>query len=154
MNAGNKTGRLLQPVLLVMGAIISAATSVPAAQSSDVPTFRKGMWLFERTLARPDPAPSKTLRKTTSQTTRCVDPTQSMRATFASPNVGSCRSAKVEKDGNRYVFPMRCDYLGPVRTEITVESDAAYTEVNALMSGATPLTETIVARRIGDCAKD
>ena len=46
---------------------------------------------------------------------------------------------------------MRCDYLGPVRTEITVESDAAYTEVNEVAVGKYPISDTVIARRIGDC---
>jgi hypothetical protein len=107
------------------------------------------MWRFERTLEHSSPSTMVILIK--EEVTRCVDPTNAMRATFASPDVGSCHSAKPERSNNRYIFSLRCDYMGPVRTEITVESDAAYVEVNELTVGAFPRTDTVVARRIGDC---
>ena len=83
--------------------------------------------------------------------TRCVDPTIAMRATFASPDVGACHSAKPRKEGNRYTFPMRCDFMGPVRTEINVASDVSYTEINEVAVGTFPKTDTVIARRFGDC---
>ena len=83
--------------------------------------------------------------------TRCVDPSDAMRETFRPASVGNCRSAQPQLDGNRYVFPLRCDYMGPVKTVISVENDAAYTETNELSVGNLPKKETVVARRIGDC---
>jgi hypothetical protein len=41
--------------------------------------------------------------------------------------------------------------MGPVRTEIIVDSDAAYTEVNVLTVGALPRRDMVIARRLGDC---
>jgi hypothetical protein len=86
--------------------------------------------------------------------TRCVDPTQAMKATFSSAPVGNCHSAKPEKVNNRYIFSNRCDYMGPVSTVITVQSDEAYTEVNELRVGQLPRTDFVIARRIGDCHDD
>jgi hypothetical protein len=83
--------------------------------------------------------------------TRCVDPTNAMKDIFASPNVGSCRSTKPERVRNRYTFANRCDYLGPVRTDITVHSEEAYTELNVLKVGNFPKVDKVVAQRIGDC---
>jgi hypothetical protein len=85
--------------------------------------------------------------------TRCVDPTEAMKETFKPLSVGGCHSVKPEKLDNRYVFSMRCDYLGPVRTVIEVEGDAAYTEINELTVGNFPRKDTVIARRIGDCEK-
>ena len=41
--------------------------------------------------------------------------------------------------------------MGPVRTEIIVEGDAHYTEVNELSVGIFPRRETVIAHRVGDC---
>jgi hypothetical protein len=56
-----------------------------------------------------------------------------------------------ERIANKYVFALRCDYMGPVRTTIDVESDAAYTEINELQVGDFPRKDTVVARRIAEC---
>ena len=87
--------------------------------ASDWPKFRKGVWQFERTLA-------------------------------ANDSVGACRSSRPDQvESNKYVFAQRCDYMGPVRTTIVVESDT-YTEVNEVQ-GALPCTDTVIARRIAKC---
>jgi hypothetical protein len=77
-----------------------------------------------------------------------------MRATFASGAVGSCVSAKPYRQTNRYIFAKRCDYLGPVSTVITVDSDEAYSELNQVTEGAVPKADFVTARRIGDCPVD
>ncbi len=86
--------------------------------------------------------------------TRCVDPTVAMKATFSSPSVGNCVSTRPEKSDNQYIFSNRCDYMGPVSTVITVQSDEAYTEVNELSVGKLPRVESVVANRVGDCQED
>ena len=86
--------------------------------------------------------------------TRCVDPTEAMKATFSSAPVGNCHSAKPEKVANQYIFSKKCDYMGPVSTVITVQSDEAYTEVNERTVGRLPRTELVVAQRVGDCLDD
>jgi hypothetical protein len=120
------------------------------AEDFDGPTFRKGMWHFVRTieLVLHEKAKQRLLER---EMTRCVDPTNAMKATFASPSIGNCISAKAERSNNKYRFSNRCDYMGPVRTVITVHSDESYTESNELTVGALPKTELVVARRIGDC---
>ena len=86
--------------------------------------------------------------------TRCVDPTQAMKATFSSASIGSCHSSRPEKVSNKYIFSNRCDYMGPVSTVITVQSDEAYTEVNQLTVGKLPRKDLVIAKRIGDCPED
>ena len=83
--------------------------------------------------------------------TRCVDPTDSMKATFSSKSVGSCVSTQPQKSGNTYTFARRCDYMGPVSTVITVHTQDSYTEINELTVGKYPRTDLVVARRVGDC---
>ena len=117
------------------------------------PSFRKGMWHFVRTLDLIVHRKTKH-RLQEREMTRCVDPTVAMKATFSSPSVGNCVSAKPEKSDNKYTFSNRCDYMGPVSTVITVNSDESYTEVNELTVGTLPRTELVVAKRIGECEED
>jgi hypothetical protein len=129
------------------------ASQAQAEEGFGGPTFRKGMWRFVRTLeiVTHSNVRQKLLER---EMTRCVDPTQAMKATFSSAPVGNCHSAKPEKVNNKYIFSNRCDYMGPVSTVITVQSDEAYTEVNELRVGQLPRTDLVIARRIGDCHED
>jgi hypothetical protein len=130
--------------------IVSAGLLVlpTIAHTSDWPKFRKGLWQFERTLAANGSAGVIFKR----EMTRCVDPSEAMKETFRSSSVGTCRSSRPDQvEGNKYVFAQRCDYMGPVRTTIVVESDTAYTEVNEVKVGALPRTDTVIARRIAEC---
>jgi hypothetical protein len=130
--------------LMVVGPITQSR-----AEPFDGPSFRKGMWHFVRTI---DLALHNKTRQRLAQRelTQCVDPTHAMIATFASPSVGNCVSAKPEKANNTYKFANRCDFMGPVSTVITVHSEEAYTELNEATAGL-PKAELVVARRIGDC---
>jgi hypothetical protein len=133
--------------------IVVGSSSQVKADEFDGPSFRKGMWHFVRTL-------DLVVQRTTKQRlleremTRCVDPTLAMKATFSSPSVGNCVSAKPERSDNKYTFSNRCDYMGPVSTVITVHSDESYTELNELTVGKLPRTELVVAQRVGDCQED
>jgi hypothetical protein len=116
------------------------------------PRFRKGLWVFKRTLDVVRNANKNVkYRLAQNEVTRCVDPTHSMKATFSSAPVGSCVSDKPEKVGNKYTFGKRCDYLGAVSTVITVHDDDSYTELNELSAGDSPKTDLVIAKRIGDC---
>src|SRR5260370_16215260 len=112
-------------------------------------SLRKGLWHFVRTL---DLVVHRKTRQRLQERemTRCVDPTVAMKATFASPSVGNCVSAKPEKSDNKYTFSNRCDYMGPVSTVITVHSDESYEEVNELTVGKLPRMESVVAHRVAD----
>src|SRR5207253_1276002 len=78
-------------------------------------------------------------------------PSEAMKETFRPVSIGNCRSAEPRLIENQYVFPLRCDYMGPVRTVIAIKSDEAYTEVNELTVGNFPRTDTVTARRVGEC---
>jgi hypothetical protein len=127
-------------------------TTAPAkADAIEAPQFRKGLWSFERTLERIREAPHLNQLLSQEKVTRCVDPSLAMKAIFASPSIGNCTSTRPELINNRYVFSKRCDFMGPVRTEITVESAESYTEMNVLTVGSFPRKDIVIARRIGDC---
>jgi hypothetical protein len=130
-------------------AAIGSCPSQARADGFNGPSFRKGMWHFVQTIELVLGRNTRH-RLMTREATRCVDPTQAMKATFASPSVGSCISAKPQRDDNRYTFSNRCDHMGPVSTVITVDSDESYTEVNELHVGL-PRTELVVAHRVGEC---
>ncbi|MCC8941908.1 hypothetical protein H8A99_37150 [Bradyrhizobium sp. Arg68] len=122
------------------------------APSFSGPSFRKGLWRFVRTLdVVRDANKNFKYRVVNAETTRCVDPTHAMKATFSTAPVGTCVSDKPEKVGNKYTFGRRCDYMGAVSTVITVRSDEAYTELNEVSVGEHPRTDLVVATRIGDC---
>lgn len=131
--------------------LMTSLASQAKAEGFDGPTFRKGLWHFVRTLdlAAHRATRSRLMKR---ELTACVDPTLSMKATFSSPSVGNCVSAKPEKKNNQYTFANRCDYMGPVSTVITVNSDESYTEQNELTVGQR--VELVVAHRIGDCDGD
>ena len=121
------------------------------ADAIETPQFRKGLWSFERTLERIREAPHLNQMLSQERMTRCVDPSLAMKHIFASPSIGNCTSSRPELINNRYVFSKRCDFMGPVRTEIVVESAESYTELNVLTVGSFPRKDMVVARRIGDC---
>jgi hypothetical protein len=135
--------------LLAVGPLSSQAK----AEGFDGPSFKKGLWHFVRTLELVAHRKTK-YRLLEREMTRCVDPTVAMKATFSSPSVGNCVSAKPEKSDNKYTFSNRCDFMGPVSTVITVDSEESYTEVNELTVGKLPRTELVVAHRVGDCQDD
>ncbi len=137
--------------LMVVSMALGSALSIAGAESFDGPSFRQGMWRFERTMERIHAESAGKYVLMQEQSTRCVDPTIAMKETFAHRDVGRCHATDPEKVSNRYIFSNRCDYLGPVRTEITVESDSAYIEINALNVGTAPWVDTVVAHRIGEC---
>jgi hypothetical protein len=147
---------LVRSLCVVFALALSAPLLSSQAQAREAfggPTFRKGLWRFVRTLETVKP---QDVRQTLleQEMTRCVDPTEAMKATFASASIGSCHSSRPEKVSNKYIFSNRCDYMGPVRTVITVQSDEAYTEVNELTVGQGVRKDLVAAKRIGDCRED
>src|SRR6266702_204355 len=158
MVAGNELARK-KPFTRSLALVIALTVSAPWLSSHALaedgfggPTFRKGLWKFVRTLeiVKHGNGRQKLLER---EMTRCVDPTTAMKATFSSAPVGSCHSSKPEKINNRYIFSNRCDYMGPVSTVITVQSDEAYTEVNEMTVGL-PRKDLVVAHRVGDCREE
>src|SRR5258708_4139213 len=113
---GSARGLVARGAALVAVGCGLAASAAGKAQEFAGPRFRRGMWQFERTLEYTGLSP-KSPHMTVSgrqEMTRCVDPTEAMKEIFKPSSVGACHSVKPEKLDNRYVFSMRCDYLGPV----------------------------------------
>jgi len=141
-------------ISLVAGLVLSALPMGEQSLAYDGPTFSKGMWLFQRStefVTKHWVLPNARRVKVEQPVVRCVNPTEAMIETFRPVNVGACQSTLPERKKNTFVFAKRCDYLGPVKTVITVESDGAYRETNELLTGASPKRDIVVARRLGDC---
>ena len=136
-----------------LAAILISPFAIVAAKADTVetPQFRPGLWTFQRTIERVREAPHQNQLILSEEMTRCVNPTLAMKGIFASPPIGNCTSSQPERINNRYVFANRCDAMGPVRTEITVDGDASYVEVNEVTVGRFPRLDIVVARRVGEC---
>ena len=140
--------------LLAFGGITAyLLASLGCASAEEWPTFRKGVWQFERTLELNAKAGAADQNRVVSrhEMRRCVDPSESMKETFRPLSIGNCHPTKPKRLANKYVFSLRCDYMGPVKTTIEVLSDTAYTETNEVQVGDFPRTETVVAHRIAEC---
>ena len=125
-----------------------------SVQAYDGPTFTKGLWLFQRStefVTRHWILPNARRIKVEPAVVRCVNPTEAMIETFRQVSIGSCASTLPEKQKTTFLFAKRCDYLGPVKTLISVESETAYVETNETI-GSSPKKEIVKARRIGDCS--
>jgi len=141
-------------ISLVAGLILSALPMGEQPLAYDGPTFSKGMWLFQRStefVTKHWVLPNARRVKVEQPVVRCVNPTEAMMETFRPVSVGACQSSLPVRQKNTFVFAKRCDYLGPVKTVITVDSDGAYRETNELLAGASPKRDIVVARRLGDC---
>jgi hypothetical protein len=138
-------------VLVALALVAPGSPGAAAAAEVGPPSFLPGLWHFERTIAqggRSTVLPGA-IFATRREVTRCVNPSAAMQETFRPVNVGNCRSTPPERTEKGFVFALRCDFIGPVRTVIEVESESAYTETHE--STLRPMKETIVARRLGDC---
>jgi hypothetical protein len=140
---------------LAVGMAICWLLSGPiGAEAYDGPSFTKGLWLFQRSTefyTKHWLLPNARRVQVERPVVRCVDPTEAMIETFRTASVGACQPSLPRKEGNKFVFAKRCDFMGPVKTTISVESETAYREMNELLVGNSPKRELVVARRVGDC---
>jgi hypothetical protein len=138
--------------------VLFAAT--PVCFARDGPTLRGGLWKFERTLET-DGKPTNRLQTSglpiARQMTRCVNPTSELKAEFTSRftplTFEACASKSLQKTDEGYVFQKICGGAIPIKTEINVKGDSAYTEIHEGKIGKIPTKETVVAQRVGDCRR-
>lgn len=139
---------------LVLALFMSIVFLGGQVNAYDGPVFLKGAWLFQRStesVTRHWLLPNARRVKVDPPVVRCVNPTEAMIETFRASSVGSCQSTPPEIQETTFTFAQRCDYLGPVRTVITVQGETSYRETNELLSSPSPKVDIVVARRIGDC---
>jgi hypothetical protein len=131
--------------------LVALAVVAPeAARADEPPSFRHGLWEFDRTIG------GQKL-----QTKSCSNPSEDMQRQNAILEKGGCKFPPGKRSGNAYTFTVDCAVRTPdsdpvtVRSAsvITVESDSAY-KVDITTTGAgTSMEEHLIARRVGDCAK-
>jgi len=127
-------------------AVVAVLAGFPGAAAPDEwPTLRQGMWEFRRTVGGSAMAP----------VTRCTQPADDMRRQNEVLQKVGCKLAPTKRSGNTYTVQAECSgaVQGRQTSVITVKGDGEYRiEVRGDVGGA-PTEETLVARRIGDCAK-
>src|SRR5258706_8395510 len=126
--------------------------ATPACLAYEGPTFRSGLWKFERTLET-DGKETNRLQASglliAREMTRCVDATSAMKAQFTP--FGACKPKNFRKTDGGYVFQRFCGSGAPIETQIDVRGDSAYTLINQGNVGKILSKETVVAHRVGDC---
>jgi len=149
-----KSKALRHLAILAVAAACALLTAESASLADDGPVLRSGLWKFERTLET-NGQPTNRLQTSglpiAQETTRCVNPTQALKVELASPQSGSCSKKDLQKTDDGYVFEKVCSGTTPIKTEIDVTGDSAYTEVNEGTIGKSSTKETLVAHRVGDC---
>jgi hypothetical protein len=145
----SKAHRRRVPAIATLVALFAATQ---ACLAYDGPTFRQGLWKFERTLETNGETTNRLQTSGISiarEMTRCVNPTQAMKAEFTP--FGACEPKNFRKTDGGYVFQKFCGGGTPIKTEIDVESDSAYKLINEGDIGKMSTKETVVAHRVGDC---
>jgi hypothetical protein len=138
-------------------AIVAACALLATGSESfayDGPTFRSGLWKFERTLETDGKANDRLQTSglpIARQMTRCVNPTLELRAEFTPLKTGGCSTKDLRKTDDGYVFQKVCGDAAPIKTEVNVKGDSGYTEIHQGSIGKIPTKETVVAQRVGDC---
>jgi hypothetical protein len=140
---------------------IAAACALFAVGSEsfadDGPTFRSGLWKFERTLETNGKANDRLQTSGLSiarQMTRCVNPTLELKEELTPIKVGACNTRGLRKTDDGYVFEKICGRAAPIKSEINVKGDSAYTEIHEGSIGKLSTKEAVVAHRVGDCDPD
>jgi len=122
------------------------------ARAEDLPSFRQGLWEFNRTVETiGSPGKPQTLT-----TKKCTNPTEDMKKQHELVSKTGCKFSPAVRTGKTYTFTTECNIQGVTTKStsiMTVENDGAYTVKVESRSGAQGTNETLQARRTGDCAK-
>jgi hypothetical protein len=121
-----------------------------AARADDPPSFRQGLWQFDRTVG------GQPL-----QTKECTSPSDQLRRQNELLRRKGCNLSPTQRSGNSYTFTAECTINAPGAAPVTarstslmtVESDSAYRVEITTTGAGTSTQESLIARRIGDCAK-
>ena len=140
-------------VLPPVGLLVALALTLAAVASADPwPVLRSGMWEYQRTMVRSD-QPGKPIVVTKR---KCGNPTEDMKRQNAQLTAAGCRFSPVRKAGNTYTYTAQCSMAGlqvQSRSTLTVENPGAYRLFVESREGGATSKETLIARRVGDCAK-
>lgn len=136
-------------------AILAAAVLLAAGQAgllwaAELPTFRKGVWEFRRTIdsGAPGAKPNVLTRK------ECTDPSADMKRQREQLAKLGCTFSAVTASGDAYAFDSECPMQGVVmrsKSLLTPKGDSAYTIQVTSTGGGQSSKELLEARRVGDC---
>jgi len=130
--------------------VVLALSAAGAVSAADEPTFRPGMWHFERSMDGKDGKPKKV------ETTECIDPTLNQRKQVEMLTRAGCKFEPVVHSGNSWRRKASCK-MGEITTTsdslITVDGPDAYSiTVESVINGKKS-HERLKAHRVGDCPK-
>ena len=131
---------------------VLAMTLAAVVFAGSWPTLRSGMWEYKRTMVRSD-QPGKPIVITKR---KCGNPAEDMKRQNAQFTAAGCQCSPVRQAGNTYTFTTQCSMAGmqvQSRSTLTVESPDAYRLYVESREGGATSKETLIARRVGDCAK-
>lgn len=129
-------------------AVLAAAGAFGVALAQDLPSFKRGMWEFNRTVDDGSGKPQ------TLSTKKCVDPTSDMRQQNAMLSKVGCTFSPTTRSGASFTFTAQCTMQGTStqsKSVITPEGDAAYKVEVESRTGAKVTKELLIAKRVGDC---
>jgi hypothetical protein len=121
-----------------------------SARADDPPAFRQGLWQFDRTVGEQK-----------LQTRECISPSEELRRQNEMLSRKGCKLTPTERAGDVYTFTAECTIDAPGAAPVsarstsvmTVESDSGYRVEITTTGAGTSTQESLIARRIGDCAK-
>lgn len=127
-----------------------AGPGLSNAVAADWPSFKPGVWTFERTMTGTGAPAGKV------SNTGCVDPTADQAKQQDMLAKAGCQFTPITKNGKTYRYSATCKMGGTTSKSdsvLEVLSDEAYTlTVDSTVNGTTT-HEVLQARRTGDCRK-
>jgi hypothetical protein len=137
------------PLGLAVSLILALGTT-GIASAADAPTFRPGMWRFERSIESTGGKPEKV------ETTECLDPTLNQKRQVEKLTKAGCRFEPVVHSGGSWRRKATCkigDIASTSDSVITVEGPDAYSMTVENVINGQKSHEELKARRMGDCPK-
>jgi hypothetical protein len=141
--------RAATPPLLAVATLLFLLSGL--ASAAELPGFRQGKWDFQRTVEG-QAAGGKPVTLTNQ---KCTDPSADMKKMHEVMSKQGCTFSGVAAKGNVYSFSSTCKIQGAdveFASEMTVESDSAYTVDVTSTGGGQSTREHLVAKRVGDCS--
>jgi hypothetical protein len=129
---------------------LSAAFLATLAVAADWPSFKPGLWQFERTMSSAGKPPEKV------STTDCMDPTAEQAEQRSMLSKAGCRFSPLEQNGKSYRYSADCRMGGVSVTSKSVleaQGAEAYTITVDSVADGVKTHEVLTARRVGDCTK-
>jgi hypothetical protein len=141
----------MNAILWLTSAAFAGVAALPRlALADDLPSLRKGIWEYGRSV-EDSKAAGKPMNLTNK---KCADPSADMRKMNAAIEKQGCKFSPVAKAGNTYTFTSECQIQGVTaqsRSVMTVESDSAYKVDVTSTGGGRSTKELLIAKRLGDC---